>query len=36
VNVLKIWDKSEKNERFSLIVLAGCVLVLAALVIARL
>jgi hypothetical protein len=34
--VLKVWDKSEKNERFSLMVLAGCLVALAVLLIVRL
>lgn len=29
--MLSIWKKTEKNERLSLLLLAGCVLVLAAL-----
>ncbi len=34
--VLKVWKESEKTDRFSLIILAGCVAILAALLIFRL
>jgi hypothetical protein len=33
--VFKFWKKSEKNERFSLLVLAGCLALLAALLFVR-